>query len=115
MTGAVAIAVCVRRVDGGGTGGLCWRQEAARLYHYLRRVSLLLTVPYVQVAKRAQGDFPAMKLLAFYIVFVVIGEAIAYAVGRTVETWSQTASLPAFLACFFFVLWAAWRVATHVA
>lgn len=56
-----------------------------------------------------------MKLLAIYIVLVVAGEAIAYAVGRTVETWSQSASLPAFLTCFFLVLWGAWRIATNVA
>lgn len=55
-----------------------------------------------------------MKLLVFYMVFVAIGEAIAYAVGRTVETWSATASLPVFLSCFFFVLWGAWRLAVRV-
>lgn len=64
---------------------------------------------------RRAGSFPAMKLLAIYIVLVVAGEAIAYAVGRTVETWSQSASLPAFLTCFFLVLWGAWRIATNVA
>jgi hypothetical protein len=48
------------------------------------------------------------------MVFVAIGEAIAYAVGRTVETWSPGASLPIFLTCFFFVLWGAWRLAVRV-
>ena len=52
-----------------------------------------------------------MKLIAVYIAFVLIGEAIAYFVGRTVEHWSMTASLPVFLACFFFVFWGAWRLA----
>ena len=52
-----------------------------------------------------------MKLIAFYVIFVLIGDAIAYFIGRTVEHWSQTASLPVFLACFFFVYWAAWRLA----
>ena len=42
-----------------------------------------------------------MKLIAVYVVFVLIGEAVAYFVGRTVEHWSMTASLPVFLACFF--------------
>jgi hypothetical protein len=56
----------------------------------------------------------AMKLLAFYIVFVVIGLGIAYVIGRTVESWSAAASLPVFLACFFFVFWAAWRLAVRV-
>lgn len=56
-----------------------------------------------------------MKLLVFYIVFVAIGEAIAYLVGRTVEHWSPPASLPVFLSLFFFMLWAAWRAAVKVA
>ncbi|HME30763.1 MAG TPA: hypothetical protein VKE53_13005 [Pseudolabrys sp.] len=55
-----------------------------------------------------------MKLLVFYVVFVVIGEIIAYFIGRTVELWSAPVSLPVFLACFFFVFWAAWRLAVRV-
>ena len=55
-----------------------------------------------------------MKLLVFYVGFVVIGETFAYFIGRTVEFWSKAASLPVFLACFFFVFWAAWRLAVHV-
>jgi hypothetical protein len=57
----------------------------------------------------------AMKLIAVYVLFVVIGEAIAYFVGRSVEHWSMSASLPVFLACFFFVFWGAWRLAIRVA
>ncbi|HZP71625.1 MAG TPA: hypothetical protein VFB29_16945 [Pseudolabrys sp.] len=56
-----------------------------------------------------------MRLLVFYIAFVAIGEALAYVIGRTVEIWSQAASLPIFLTCFFFVLWGAWRLAVKVA
>jgi Flp pilus assembly protein TadB len=67
-----------------------------------------------QAAQRTDRDIFAMKLLAFYIVFVVIGLAIAYVIGRTVENWSAAASLPVFLACFFFVFWAAWRLAVRV-
>ena len=55
-----------------------------------------------------------MKLIAFYVVFVLIGEGIAYAIGRTVEHWNPSASLPAFLACFFIVFWAAWKLAVRV-
>jgi hypothetical protein len=53
-------------------------------------------------------------LLAFYIVFVLIGMVVAYLIGRAVEQWSAGASLPVFLACFFFVFWAAWRLAVRV-
>ncbi len=52
-----------------------------------------------------------MKLIAVYVVLVLIGEAIAYAIGRTVEYWSSAAGLPVFLGCFFLVFWAAWRMA----
>jgi hypothetical protein len=55
-----------------------------------------------------------MRLLVFYVGFVAIGQAISYGVGRTVEFWSPATSLPVFLACFFFVLWAAWRLAVKV-
>ena len=64
---------------------------------------------------RRIGASENMKLLVFYIVFVLIGEAIAYAAGRTVELWSPATSLPVFLTAFFFVLWAAWRLAVKVA
>jgi len=56
-----------------------------------------------------------MKLIVIYIAFVLIGMIVAYAVGRTVEHWSETASLPVFLGCFFVVFWAAWRLAIRVA
>ena len=55
-----------------------------------------------------------MKLIAIYVIFVLIGETIAYFIGRSVEHWSATASLPVFLACFFIVFWAAWRLAIRV-
>jgi integral membrane sensor domain MASE1 len=55
-----------------------------------------------------------MKLIATYIVFVLIGMGIAYVIGRSVEHWSPSASLPVFLACFFVVFWAAWRLAVRV-
>lgn len=54
-----------------------------------------------------------MKLIVFYVVFVLIGESLAYFIGRTVEIWSKAASLPV-LACFFLVFWAAWRLAVRV-
>ena len=56
-----------------------------------------------------------MRLIAVYILFVLIGEFIAYILGRTVELWSEAASLPVFLGCFFVVFWAAWKLAVRVA
>lgn len=55
-----------------------------------------------------------MQILSFYIVFVLLGDLGSYAIGRTVEQWSPTASLPAFLACFFIVFWLAWLLAMRV-
>jgi hypothetical protein len=56
----------------------------------------------------------AMRLLVYYVVFVLVGMVAAYLIGRAVEQWSAGASLPVFLACFFFVFWAAWRLAVRV-
>jgi hypothetical protein len=55
-----------------------------------------------------------MKLIAVYVVLVLIGELVAYSVGRAVEHWSEAWSLPAFLALFFMVFWGAWRLAVRV-
>lgn len=55
-----------------------------------------------------------MRIMVFYILFVVIGDLGAYAVGQAVEHWSPSASLPAFLACFFAIFWVAWRLAVRV-
>lgn len=56
-----------------------------------------------------------MRLIAVYCFFVVLGEGIAYVLGRTVEMWSPSASMPVFLGCFFAVFWGAWRLAVQVA
>jgi hypothetical protein len=56
-----------------------------------------------------------MKLIAVYIVFVLIGDTISYAVGRTMEQFAtQSLSLTVFLACFFVVFWLAWVLAVKV-
>ena len=52
-----------------------------------------------------------MQLIAFYVVFVLIGDFGAYLIGRSVESYSPSASLPVFLACFFLVFWLAWLLA----
>lgn len=56
-----------------------------------------------------------MKLIAVYIVFVLIGDVGSYFVGRTMEQFlSQSLSLAVFLACFFFVFWLAWSLAVRL-
>ena len=55
-----------------------------------------------------------MQLLAVYVVLVVVGEFGAYLIGRSVEHWSEAASLPVFLACFILVFWIAWILAVRL-
>jgi len=55
-----------------------------------------------------------MKLIAVYVGLVLVGEVVAYAIGRSVEQWSQPASLWVFLACFFTVFFVAWRAAVKL-
>ena len=55
-----------------------------------------------------------MQIIAVYVVLVLIGEFGAYLLGRTVEHWSPSASLPVFLACFFVVFWVAWLLAVRL-
>lgn len=55
-----------------------------------------------------------MRLIAVYILFLTVGEGVAYGLGRAVEHWSPASSMPVFLGCFFAVFWAAWRLAVQV-
>jgi hypothetical protein len=59
-------------------------------------------------------DFPFMRLIAVYIVFVIVGVLISLGVGEVVEYWSEQASLFVFLALFFGSLWAGWKLALKV-
>jgi hypothetical protein len=55
-----------------------------------------------------------MQIMIYYIAFVLIGDVGAYLVGKAVEQYSATASLPVFLACFFIVFWVAWIIAVRM-
>jgi hypothetical protein len=55
-----------------------------------------------------------MKLIIFFVVFVLIGEFFAYLIGRMVEHWSMNASLAVFLASFFVVFFVAWKLAVRM-
>ena len=52
-----------------------------------------------------------MRLLAVYVVIVFVGLMVSYGIGTFAEMWSQTASLFAFLGCFFATLGLGWRLA----
>jgi hypothetical protein len=49
--------------------------------------------------------------MAYYVIIVLIGAFICWAIGTAVESFSAPASLPVFLACFFLNFWLSWRLA----
>jgi hypothetical protein len=55
-----------------------------------------------------------MILLAVYLLLIVGGTFGAYLVGLFIERASPTASLPAFLAMYFMVLWVGWLLAVRI-
>ena len=55
-----------------------------------------------------------MKILAVYIVIVIVGTLIAVGVGLVVEKFSVAASQPVGLALFFFTFWAGWKLAVRL-
>src|SRR5215472_10788899 len=114
-TGAAAIASWDRRIEISIKG--LGRKRGSTAYTIFQPVPLSLlarSVLWYGRTRICSGSIAAMKLIAVYVVFVLLGEGIAYVVGRSVEQMSPSASLPVFLACFFFVFWAAWRLAIRV-
>lgn len=56
-----------------------------------------------------------MWLLLIYVVLMIAGDLVDYGVGAMVAHYtSDAASLPVFLACYFFTLWLAWIVALRI-
>jgi hypothetical protein len=55
-----------------------------------------------------------MHLLAVYVGLLTVGEFGAYLLGREIEIVAPAWSLSAFLAAFFFMIWAAWRLAIRL-
>jgi cation transporter-like permease len=63
---------------------------------------------YPQLGKRA------MSLLIVYVALVIAGDLVAYFIGLFIERTVPVASLPAFLAMYFVLLWVAWIIAVRV-
>lgn len=55
-----------------------------------------------------------MQLIAYYVVFVVVGDIADYLIGLVVEQIWPQASLVTFLALYFLFLWLAWLLAVKV-
>jgi len=52
-----------------------------------------------------------MALLFTYVVIVIVGQSLSVTVGMLVDTYhSSYAGLMVFVALYFFVFWAAWRL-----
>ena len=53
-----------------------------------------------------------MKLIVYYLVFMIAGDFAAYFLGLFVEyEWGSQASLIVFLALYFLFLWVSWVLA----
>ena len=56
-----------------------------------------------------------MSVILIYVVFVVIGDAVAVGISSVVERFSESASLLVFFALFVLVFWISWILAVRVA
>jgi hypothetical protein len=54
-----------------------------------------------------------MSVILVFIVFFVVGDAIAFMIGATVEGFSATAGMLVFLALFVCSAIASWHAAVH--
>ena len=55
-----------------------------------------------------------MMLMAWYVLFMVIGDLVAYGIGLLVEyEWGSEASLIVFLALYFISLWVAFLLSVR--
>jgi membrane protein implicated in regulation of membrane protease activity len=56
-----------------------------------------------------------VTLLAYYLVFMIAGDVLAYFLGLFVEyEWGPHVSLVVFLALYFVFLWVAWQLAVRL-
>jgi hypothetical protein len=53
-------------------------------------------------------EFTIMHLLVIYCVVVLVGEVLAYGLGRLIEDIYPSWSMLIYMAMFFGVLWAGW-------
>lgn len=55
-----------------------------------------------------------MKLIVYYVVIQLIGDAIAVFLGLSIEKVAPAISMPMFLTMYFAVLWGAWVIAVRM-
>jgi hypothetical protein len=78
------------------------------------RITRRENAPFRLCSPGAAALETTMQLIAVYLVFIVIGDFIAYGIGTAVQQVSESASLPIFLALYFFVFFIAWVIAVRV-
>jgi hypothetical protein len=56
-----------------------------------------------------------VQLIAYYVLFMLIGDLLAYGIGYAVETvFGSQVSFVVFLVLYFLFLWIAWLIAVRV-
>jgi cation transporter-like permease len=56
-----------------------------------------------------------VRLIMYYLVFMIIGDFVAYFIGPSIErTFGSQVSLIAFLALYFLSLWISWILAVRL-
>jgi membrane protein implicated in regulation of membrane protease activity len=56
-----------------------------------------------------------MRLIVYYVIFMIAGDLAAYFIGLLVEyEWGSHVSLIVFLALYFLFLWVAWVIAVRL-
>ena len=56
-----------------------------------------------------------MRLIVYYLIFMIAGDLAAYFIGLLVEyEWGSHVSLIVFLALYFLFLWVAWVIAVRL-
>ena len=72
--------------------------------------------PCYDPVRATQTGVTLMWVLLIYVVLMLVGDVIDFGIGSVVaKYWSDTASLPIFLACYFTTLWLAWVIAVRIA
>jgi hypothetical protein len=55
-----------------------------------------------------------MKLMVVYVAIIVVGAFMAWGIGSLTASYSETLSLPVFLACFFLNFGLSWIIAVRL-
>jgi hypothetical protein len=55
-----------------------------------------------------------MKLIVIYVAMIVAGAFLAWGIGSATASYSETLSLPVFLACFFLNFGISWIIAVRL-